>query len=84
MDLSDQYRLNPFDIPDPSQEPSNQKLKSLLAVIESMVVEDEKSRLTKLDRVLIEKAIIELYEEKRKINRVPVLSELTEKLAKSK
>lgn len=84
MDLSDQYRINPFDIPDPSQEPSNQKLKSLLAVIESMVVEDEKSKLTKLDRVLLEKAIIELYEEKRKTNSVPVLSELTEKLAESK
>lgn len=84
MDLSDQYRLNPFDIPDPSLEPSNQKLKSLLAVIESMVVEDEKSKLTKLDRVLLEKTIIELYEEKRKTNSVPVLSELTEKLAQSK
>lgn len=84
MDLSDQYRINPFDIPDPSQEPSNQKLKSLLAVIESMVVEDEKSKLIKLDRVLLEKAIIELYEEKRRTNEVPVLSELTEKLAKSK
>lgn len=84
MDLSDQYRLNPFDIPDPSQEPSNQKLKSLLAVIESMIVEDEKSKLSKLDRVLLEKAVIELYEEKRKQNKVPVLSELTERLAKSK
>ncbi len=84
MDLSDQYRLNPFDIPDPTQEPSNQKLKSLLAVIESMVVEDEKSKLTKLDRVLLEKAIIELYEEKRKLKTVPVLSDLSEKLAKSK
>ena len=84
MDLSDQYRLNPFDIPDPTQEPSNQKLKSLLAVIESMVVEDEKTKLSKLDRVLLEKAVIELYEEKRKQNKVPVLSELTDKLAKSK
>lgn len=84
MDLSDQYRINPFDIPDPSLEPSNQKLKSLLAVIESMVVEDERSKLSKLDRVLLEKAIIELYEEKRKTNSVPVLSELTERLTKSK
>lgn len=84
MDLSDQYRLNPFDIPNPAEEPSNQKLKSLLAVIESMVVEDEKSKLTKLDRVLLEKTIIELYEEKRKHNKVPILSELTERLAKSK
>ncbi len=84
MNLSEEYRLNPFDIPDASQEPSNQKLKSLLAVIESMVVENEKSSLTKLDRVLLEKAIIELYEEKRKKQEVPILSELTDKLAKSK
>ena len=84
MDLSDQYRLNPFDIPDPSQEPSSQKLKSLLAVIESMIVEDDELKLSKLDRVLLEKAVIELYEEKRKTNEIPVLSELTEKLAKSK
>ena len=83
MDLSDKYRLNPFDIPDPSQEPNNQKLKSLLAVIESMVVEDEKSKLSKLDRVLLEKAIIELYEEKRKNHQIPVLSELMDKLSKS-
>lgn len=84
MDLSDQYRINPFDIPDASQEPSNQKLKSLLAVIESMVVEDDKTKLSRLDRVLLEKAIIELYQEKRKNNEIPVLSELMEKLAKSK
>ncbi len=84
MDLSDQYRLNPFDIPDPSQEPSNQKIKSLLAVIESMIAEDERSKLSKLDRVLLEKTVIELYEEKRRQNKVPVLSELSEKLAKSK
>jgi conjugal transfer ATP-binding protein TraC len=83
MDLSDQYRLNPFDIPEPSQEPSNQKLKSLLAIIESMVAEDDKSKISKLDRVLLEKAIIEIYEEKRKTNQVPVMSELSEKLAKS-
>lgn len=84
MDLSDQYRLNPFDIPDASQEPSNQKLKSLLAVIESMIVEDDEKKLTRLDRVLLEKAIIELYEEKRKENEIPILSELMEKLARSK
>lgn len=84
MDLSDQYTLNPFTISDPSCEPSSQKLKSLLAVIESMVVEDENSKLTKLDRVLLEKAIIELYEEKRKLKEVPTLSELRDKLAKSK
>ncbi|MCB9093494.1 MAG: hypothetical protein H6621_00375 [Halobacteriovoraceae bacterium] len=81
MNLSDQYRLNPFVIPDPQVGPSSQKLKSLLAVLESMIVEDENTKLSKLDRVLLEKIIIELYEEKKKDNRVPVLSELSEKLA---
>lgn len=84
MDLSDEYRLNPFDIPDPAHGPSNQKLKSLLAVIESMVVEDEKDKLSKLDRVLLEKAIIELYEEKGKESQIPILTDLSEKLAISK
>lgn len=84
MNLSDQYRLNPFDIPDPNHEPSNQKLKSLLAIIESMVVENDNSTLTKLDRVLLEKSIIELYDKKRKTHEIPTLSELTEKLAKSR
>lgn len=83
MDLSDQYRLNPFDIRNLSEEPTGQKLKSLLAVIESMVVEDEKNKLSKLDRVLLEKIIIELYEEKRKKKTIPVMSDLVEKLSRS-
>jgi len=84
MNLSDQYRINPFDIPDPAQGPSNQKLKSLLAIIESMVVEDETSKLHKLEKVLLEKAIMELYREKGKTYDIPTLSELTDKLAQSK
>lgn len=84
MDLSEKYRLNPFDIPDPTIEPSSQKIKSLLAVIESMVVDDEKTKLSKMDRVLLEKEVIELYAEKRILSSVPVLSDLLEKLSHSK
>jgi hypothetical protein len=83
VDLSDHYRLNPFDIPDPTQEPSNQKLKSLLAVIESMVAEDEKSKLPKLTRALLEKSLIELYKAKRESGGIPTLSDLTKRLASS-
>ncbi len=83
INLSDEYKLNPFDIPNPTEEPSNQKLKSLIAVIELMVAEDEKSKIPKLDRVLLEKAIIELYEAKRKKKEVPILSDLVEKLSES-
>jgi type-IV secretion system protein TraC len=83
VDLSDQYRLNPFDIPDPSQEPSNQKIKSLLAVIESMVGEDEKAKLPKLTRALLEKSLIELYKAKRESGGIPTLSDLAKRLASS-
>ncbi|MBY0314560.1 MAG: TraC family protein [Bdellovibrionales bacterium] len=81
MNLSEEYRINPFDIPDPHQEPSNQKLKSLLAVIESMVSEDEKAKLPKLDRALLERAIIELYKSRRAKGEVPTLSDLARYLS---
>jgi len=83
VNLSPEYQMNPFHIPDATAEPSNQKLKSLIAVIESMITEDSSTRLPKLERVLLEKAIIELYEERRKIKKVPILSDLAEKLNKS-
>jgi type-IV secretion system protein TraC len=80
MNLSETYKINPFDIPDPALEPSQQKIKSLLAVIESMVSEDDKTKLPKLDRVLLEKAIIDLYAEKRVTHEVPTLSDLMKNL----
>lgn len=81
INLSDQYRINPFDIPDPHQEPSNQKLKSLLACVESMVSEDDKAKLPKLDRALLERAIIELYKSRRAKGEVPTLSDLARYLS---
>jgi type-IV secretion system protein TraC len=76
VNLSDQYRLNPFAIPNPKEEPSNQKIKSLLAIIESMVSEDERAKLPKLDRALLERALIELYKSRRAKGEVPTLSDL--------
>lgn len=84
MNLSNGYKINPFDIPDPSKEPSTQKLKSLLASIESMVSDDDGSKLPKLDRVMLEQALLELYEDFRKAGRVPTLSALQSHLAPSK
>lgn len=81
VNLSDQYRLNPFDIPNPREEPSNQKIKSLLAVIESMVSEDERAKLPKLDRALLERALIELYKSRRGKGEVPTLSDLARYLS---
>ena len=83
VNLTDDYKLNPFHIPDASIEPTSEKIKSLLAIIELMVSEDENTKLPKLDRVLLEKAVIELYDEKRVRKTIPTLSDLVEKLEKS-
>jgi type-IV secretion system protein TraC len=83
VNLSDQYCINPFDIPEVDKGPTDQKLKSLLAVVETMVVDDEGAKLSKLERVLLEKAIAELYEEKKRQGKVPTLTDLKIKLAES-
>ena len=83
INLSDAYQINPFHLSAPLNGPSNQKLKSLLAVIENMVAEDEKEKLPKLDRVLLEKTIIEVFAAKRKVGAVPVMSDLMRALEKA-
>lgn len=83
VNLSDSSSVNPFVIPEIEKGPSDQKIKSLLAIVESMVVEEERPRLPKLEKVLLEKAINELYKEKAELNKVPVLSDLRLKLEKS-
>lgn len=82
ISLNDKYCINPFHLDDALGEPSDQKIKSLLAIVESMVVEDDNSRLAKLDRVLLEKAIIELYAKFRAKAQVPTLSDLSAHLAR--
>lgn len=81
VNLSDQYRLNPFALPDQREEPSNQKIKSLLSIVESMVSEDGKAKLPKLDRALLERALIELYKSRRAKGEVPTLSDLARYLS---
>jgi type-IV secretion system protein TraC len=81
INLSDKYKINPFDIPNPKEEPSNQKIKSLLAIIECMVAEDDKSKLPKLDRALLERAIIELYKSRRPKGVIPTLTDLAKYLS---
>lgn len=76
VNLSQEYSINPFYIPDATAEPSSQKVKSLLAVVELMIAEDDTTKLPKLDRVLLEKAILETYERCRKKSLVPKLSDL--------
>ncbi len=81
MNLSDNYKLNPFHLANPREEPSNQKLKSLLAIIECMVAENDKAKLAKLDRALLERAIIELYKSRRPKGEIPTLTDLAKYLS---
>lgn len=83
MNLTSGYKINPFDIADPRAEPSTQKLKSLLAAIECMVSDDDGTKLPKIERVLLEKALLDLYEKFRKKGQVPTLTALKDFLAAS-
>lgn len=83
MNLTSGYKINPFDIPDPNLEPTTQKLKSLLACIECMVSDDDGSKLPKIERVLLEKTLLDLYEIFRKKSQVPTLSALKDHLSKA-
>ncbi|MCB0368379.1 MAG: ATP-binding protein, partial [Bdellovibrionales bacterium] len=68
--------LNPFDLAPGESLPSNEKIKFLLALIESMTKEETDSGLKKLERSEIEQAILELYD----ANSKPRLTHLKDKL----
>jgi conjugal transfer ATP-binding protein TraC len=76
VNLNQEHSINPFHMEDPTREPSSQKVKSLLAVVELMIAEDDTSKLPKLERVLLEKAILDTYAVGRTENRVPRLTDL--------
>ncbi|MDZ4660413.1 MAG: ATP-binding protein [Pseudomonadota bacterium] len=81
INLTDNYKLNPFHLTNPQEEPSNQKLKSILAIIECMVAENDKVKLAKLDRALLERAVIELYRSRRPKGEIPTLTDLAKYLS---
>ena len=74
INLSEKYAINPFEIKNISQGPTSEKIKGLTSIIEQMVAE-ENQKLSKLERVLIEKAIAETFERTKKENRSPLLSD---------
>ncbi len=76
VNLNQAQKLNPFHLNDPSEEASGEKVKSVLAVVECMVIENESSALPKLDRVLLEKAIADLFSRKRSTGEIPTLTDL--------
>lgn len=79
--LSDEYAINPFHISDVQGGASSEKVKALTSIIEQMVSE-ESAKLTKFEKVLIEKAINEAYENAKSKNISPTLSDF-EKICKA-
>jgi conjugal transfer ATP-binding protein TraC len=72
--------INPFALPLGETEPSPQKIKFLLALLENMLTDSEKDKLPKLDKSLLEEIILNLYTK----NLCPTLSDLQEAMKISK
>lgn len=72
--------INPMLLPEGEKTPSPQKLKFLLAMLENILAESDGGKLSKLERSLLEEALIRVYEE---TPRVPTLSDVAKVLAES-
>lgn len=77
INLTGLYRINPFELRDPSQPPSGERLKGLVSIIEQMVV-DQGEKLTRFERVQLEAALTTVFENSRNTGtpHSPVLSDL--------
>jgi len=53
--------INPFELPEGQVEPSPQKLKFLLAMFESILTDEDGDKLAKLDKSLLEEALVQTY-----------------------
>lgn len=60
INLSDNYAINPFELSNPAEAPSGEKIKSLVSIIEQMIV-DQGEKLSRLDRVQIEEVLTEVF-----------------------
>ncbi|MBN8542386.1 MAG: TraC family protein [Deltaproteobacteria bacterium] len=64
VNLTGKYSINPFDMSDPSSVPSGERLKSLVSIVEQMVVDDGE-KLSRFDRVSLERALATVFENAR-------------------
>ncbi|MBI3556106.1 MAG: TraC family protein [Deltaproteobacteria bacterium] len=74
--------INPFELAPGQVEPSPQKIKFLLALLENVLTDTDGEKLPKLDKSLLEESVLALY--KKNGDRTPRLSELNSALAQSK
>jgi len=82
-DQSKNTRVNPMLLPEGEKEPSPRKVKFLLALLETMFTDEDGDRLAKLDRSLLEEAIMKTYKSVRNEGRSPLLRDLRNTLAAS-
>lgn len=72
--------INPFLLPPGSVEPSPQKIKFLIALLETIFTDDDGDKLPKLDKSLLEEALIETYSRILPTGRMPRFSDLVQTL----
>ena len=76
--------INPFELPEGQVEPSPQKLKFLLAMFESIMTDEDGDKLAKLDKSLLEEALVKTYATaKGKGHAAPTISDFLNLLSKS-
>lgn len=80
VDIDSGICLNLFDLGPGETEPSSLKVKSILAVLEIILKDQDKSALPKREKALLEELIFKVY--KVVNDRMPILSDLKELLSK--
>ncbi len=83
IELSQKYRINPFHLSSIRKGPSDQKIKSLISMVEYMVTDSHEEKLDKFTKVQLEKEIIQLFDKKKTENKLPILSDLEQSLSTS-
>ena len=79
LSMSSGLSINPFDLPFGQAQPGDDKIKFLLALVQIMTKEDDAKSLPRLERVEIERSILDVYRESRS----PQMSDLKERLSRS-
>ena len=74
--------INPFELAPGQVEPSPQKIKFLLALLENVLTDTDGDKLPKLDKSLLEESVLAVY--KRCTGKTPRLSDLNTYLAQSR
>lgn len=79
LSMNSGISLNPFDLPDGSTTPSDEKIKFLSTLIQIMTKEDNQTSIGKLEKAEVERLIQMVYQEEK----TPLLSHLQQRLVKS-